>query len=36
MTALLKLCAARQTKSSASGNDLFLFSVFWIAPLENG
>jgi hypothetical protein len=28
--------AARQTKSYASENDLFSFSAFWIAPLENG
>jgi hypothetical protein len=36
MTPLLRLCAARQAKSYASGNDLFSFSVFWIVTKNTG
>jgi hypothetical protein len=36
MKPLLRLCAARQAKSYASGNDLFLFSVFWIVIKKTG
>jgi hypothetical protein len=36
MTLLLRLCAACQTKSYASGNDLFPVSVFWMLSWKTG